>query len=615
MNFDLSELQEFLVSQEFVWSYIAVIVVYFIGWCGALVRRRLQIGNAIRAGTKNVTVTSDREAFARRFHELEPVLRRNAVLGRTWAEFTECLILPTGPDAPVAIRNTRDPDNYFSASAVIEATLNVRFYGSIPGHLTGLGILGTFLGLAAGIGLAQAGLATGDTQQVQDALQDLLSGASLAFLTSIAGLTTSILFLVFERWQLASLERRRVAWVQSLDERLLRVTQETIAVDQLVELREQTTALKRFNDDLAISIAEALDEKLAARLSPQIDDLRQTLHGMRSDQGEASERLITSVVERFEQSMTGGAGREMDALRGTLEQLNLAVRGSADSLQQQQDRMSASLAEMVAAVQGTMGASSERMKDEIGATIDRLAKATEESAAAMREASHAASSSARDAVSSATEAMSERLATTLDALASRMDESSTKAAGQLTAAGATVAQRLGDTSGELAGRLIALQEGFNRSLAIGRQLEDVADKVTAASEGLANAAEQLAYVMPSLKETSLGIRTASTEIRGAAEVVARSSQGMAEAGNQIRVAQDRVVSSWEDYAQRFDGTDRQLALVFQQIDEGLDRYTVRIREFTREVDASLAKAVETLSGVVGELGETLEDLSERLPVP
>lgn len=58
----------------------------------------------------------------------------------------------------------------------------------MPGVLTGIGILFTFLGLSAGI----FGLDPTNAEQLTSGVSRLLSGMSLAFLTSIAGLGTSL---------------------------------------------------------------------------------------------------------------------------------------------------------------------------------------------------------------------------------------------------------------------------------------------------------------------------------------------------------------------------------------------------------------------------------------
>lgn len=611
MAIDLTTIQNYLVSQNFVWSYIGFIVLYFVAWSLALFWRRTTLGNAIRQGMRAVGKEDTRGKFANGFARIDGEIAKNRALGDAWSEFTECLILPTDASPTKEVQNTRDPSSYFSAASIIDPKLNVRFYSSIPGHLTGLGILGTFLGLAAGIGLAQSGLSTPDATRIQESLQLLLQGASLAFLTSIAGLVTSIAFLVFERWQLASLDRQLSGWVRLLDERLLRVTQEKIASDQLHELREQTAALKSFNTELAVSIAEALDEKVAQRLSPQIAELKEALQGMRSDQGEVSDRLINSVVAKFEQTMTGAAGREMDALGETLQKLNSAVTASSEGMERQQERMSASLAEMAALIQGSLGESSSQLQQELGTAIARLTRASERSAEAMREASEAAGASTRSAMQGAADMMGATLTAAVEALSNRLEESSGRVSQSLSSAGESAARRLDATAEEVVVRLASLNEGFDRSAAIAGRLDDVVLQVTGAAEALGDAGTQLREVMPSLRETSSGIRMASLEIRGAAETVAELTESIADSSQQLRAAQDRVAQSWQEYSQKFDRTDEQLAGIFRQIEEGLDRYTTRIRTFTVEVDQSLAKAVGTLTAVVDDLGQVLEDMGDR----
>jgi len=63
------------------------------------------------------------------------------------------------------------------------------FAGSIPNHLTALGILGTFVGIFLGLYNFKVG-------NLQTSIPCLLEGMKLAFTTSIAGLTTSTLLRV-----------------------------------------------------------------------------------------------------------------------------------------------------------------------------------------------------------------------------------------------------------------------------------------------------------------------------------------------------------------------------------------------------------------------------------
>jgi hypothetical protein len=120
----------------------------------------------------------------------------------------------------------------------------------VPNHLTGAGILGTFLGLAAGVRLASFGLSSPDFNTVKESLELLLGGASLAFITSIFGIAFSLIFLVAERFTLSRLHGALERWVSGLESRLLEVRSESIALDQLREAERQTKQLERFNTDL-----------------------------------------------------------------------------------------------------------------------------------------------------------------------------------------------------------------------------------------------------------------------------------------------------------------------------------------------------------------------------
>ena len=63
----------------------------------------------------------------------------------------------------------------------------------VPGTLTGLGLLGTFVGLIRGVG----GIGFSSVEAAVSSIQRLLSGTESAFYTSIAGVILSILFNLF----------------------------------------------------------------------------------------------------------------------------------------------------------------------------------------------------------------------------------------------------------------------------------------------------------------------------------------------------------------------------------------------------------------------------------
>ncbi|MEP0071935.1 MAG: hypothetical protein ABJE79_04475 [Marinomonas sp.] len=98
----------------------------------------------------------------------------------------------------------RNSDKVYLKSEHIYKELDTKFFIdehldnpkliSIPTTLVSIGVLGTFLGLVIGIQSASTGLASTDSNIARASLEDLLGGAGLAFITSLAGLALSLLF-------------------------------------------------------------------------------------------------------------------------------------------------------------------------------------------------------------------------------------------------------------------------------------------------------------------------------------------------------------------------------------------------------------------------------------
>lgn len=73
---------------------------------------------------------------------------------------------------------------------------NSNFNDHIASALTALGVLGTFIGLTIGLN----GFDTSSSEQIMNGVSGLLTGMSLAFSTSIAGITLSLIYSTVYRW-------------------------------------------------------------------------------------------------------------------------------------------------------------------------------------------------------------------------------------------------------------------------------------------------------------------------------------------------------------------------------------------------------------------------------
>lgn len=329
----VSDIAEFITSFNFIWGYIGLIAIIFLIVLLQFYWKLKPLRKALNGVIKIVQSTGTMESFAGEFPDLDDRISMEPVLLHPWNEFKETLLFP-GVELESdleQIHNTHPAGFFFSRESIIAPRLNLRFYNAFPGILTALGIMGTFVGLVAGIYLASGGLAADDINEAKLALGNLLSGASLAFGTSIAGLITSMLSSWGEKRALHNLDTLVDNFVVSLDKRVKRLPAEKIHAAILSENRQQTKALQSFTNDLAIKFAEVLEDKISKPMGESMDLLLESLELLRTDQTKASDEILTKLMSEFSESITGAAGSEMSQLAETLNKLNEVFTEQATS--------------------------------------------------------------------------------------------------------------------------------------------------------------------------------------------------------------------------------------------------------------------------------------------
>ncbi|MCY4060328.1 MAG: hypothetical protein OXG44_20295 [Gammaproteobacteria bacterium] len=320
---------DFVLTERFVWSYCGVIVAFAVGVALRLVHRARVLHAQLRALTDELGGTDGKAAFASVFEQYNG--RVEAAFGLPWTEFVETLVLPA-PGSSDPIRNTGEVSRHLNDSTIIFPWISFGFYQSVPNLLTGLGILGTFIGLAVGVGAASAGLSSGAPSEITSSLQQLLDGASLAFLTSIAGIACSILFVPVDRLFSRRLHLAVDAWVAAIESRLERVTPEGVALQQLDQARRAVTQLEHFNTELIFSLEKALDEKIAGRLSPQLERLVEAVEGLRADRSTDAGQMIEQALGRFTDAMQERTGSQFEEMASIVADLNRTLKDSAAGL-------------------------------------------------------------------------------------------------------------------------------------------------------------------------------------------------------------------------------------------------------------------------------------------
>lgn len=510
--------------------------------------------------------TEGEEGFAADFEELNEEFQSCPMLGHSWREFADTLIEPPDDDEEERFLTPYPAGQYFNRGTLLGPAVNLRLYNALPNMLTGAGILGTFIGLVAGIYQASNGLGSADVEQAKNALEYLLNGAALAFLTSIVGLFTSIIFSAVEKRRVHSFDSLCNRWVEALDARLERVTPEKVALQGLAQSKQQTLAMQQFSDQLAFQLVEALEKAVTQPLQPVMGQVVDQLQGLRDDHTKTSDETLERLISEFSNSITGAAGEEMRAFSETIGKMSHGLQEQIGAMAESHDRMQRSSQEAVTELTETFRESSRQLNEELSASVRDMVGQISATVAEM-------TAELKKATETTTENMNQ--------IVERFDESVAK---------------------------------LRRSVS---DIQQVTTQTREMTEGMDSLITAMNESHSSLAATAEPIRVAGEQFSSTAAAMGRSSQNMEQSSElvsntltNLTELQEEIKDSWEDYRARFEGIDESLERVFDQLDGGLKRYAESTRDYMQGLDKHAGEVVRSLAGAVKELEQTIEELAE-----
>ena len=566
---DYNKMAEYIVSLHGVSSYcgfiiITAIVIFIFGF-----RRRVRpIIKNMNNGLHIIKNLEGNDGFYTSFKETDSALMKNKVLKHHWMEFKESLILPSSFTKKPIICNTDDACCYFNEDLILSDKVNLRFYNAFPNYLTGAGILGTFIGLVAGIYLASQGLVSDDTEKLTESLQNLLNGASLAFWTSIVGILTSILFSWREKSLSHRLNQLINSWNKELDSRIKKITPELIAKNQLGQLKQQTEYLEEFTTNVAFNIAEALNTKLNEKMVPTLERLINSIEGMRKERGDSSESLIKQLVEKFTETMTGAAGSEISALGETINSLNTTLTPLLEKMNTAHNQMQAAAVFISEQIKSTYEKSSSDFSEGMKEVLAELQTGISEAGNSLNEKLNSAFDKSVDKLDDTVIRLDSTIKNVLEAGKSteKMAESAKLLLNQFN----SIANDIGKIQSIVSGDLEALDRTLGSIKSVGDSaVKNLANSVTVLQD----------------------LKTAVSEFKS---------------------VQQTLQTSWHSYSARFEDVDKSLEKIFQQIDDGLKAYSEATANYMGNLDQHARRVTELFGGAIHDLGEILEDFTDNV---
>ena len=285
-------LKSFTANMSEVAVYAAIVIVTLVGFCKCiypLLRNAALLNRAVVKLEKS-TARGER-----------PLWRENRFLGRSLRNEWKQFLLNA---AQLDLRGMPcDTSEYINEVTVIDKPGHAQLAELIPGLLTSLGILGTFMGLMQGLTSVDFSNAEGTIQSIPT----LLSGMRFAFATSVAGIACSLIFNMLHRMAagraLHALEQFEDTFYELAMPRPLQPE-----VQMLCQKQDEDARMIQLADTIGNRISASLEMALSRAMLPLTQSLdtfikcatREQVDGVRRIVGQFVQQLNTTLGEQLQ---------------------------------------------------------------------------------------------------------------------------------------------------------------------------------------------------------------------------------------------------------------------------------------------------------------------------
>lgn len=561
------------------------------------------------------------------YEELKEQLSNNPIFKPLWKRFDESIVRVHREDR-IRLFTTLDAHHFFNESTLINPFINLRLYNSIPGLLTGIGILGTFVGLV--IGLANINLEVIRTEDPSQGIEGLiqgiiglLGGAKVAFSTSVWGVFLSITFSLYEKYAVNALQKKLSDLQTVIDEVFVSKFPEHWLSENLHEQTEQTRELKKFNTDLALSIANALDERMAKRLTPALGELTRAVEELKQTKSESSIEAIRELANEFKKNISEGTNEQITQLGQVLTRVGATLESTIGQSESTQERLKSALnehvdkmAHTVTQLMSSIQQKQQELNDQTRDAIQEIMGRIEQSLSSQQQNMNSTSARAREELTQQVQAISE----SMKSLIENLDRQTSTTAQDMQDRLANFSSLVNDRFNDISGRY---QEERTEISHILTQVNTSLDKLEELIEGVALATEAFGQTGPPVRDAAVGLNQAISQfrqeqseftdtLRQSQTLSLQQTQTAKETLEHMHSSLETTKESWTAYRDQFGRLREDLNGVFESLHVGVTEYSQTTNEsvstYLQNFRDSLEKAMAILSGAIEELSDTVEDI-------
>jgi chromosome segregation ATPase len=549
------------------------------------------------------------EEFYARFEAINSRILEITGLKHAWREFVDSMYFGNESLNNKKAYLSHRPSYYFNRDSVLGTRLNLPQFLAYPNYLIGIGLTFTFIGLAAALHVAQGGLANGGGQQ---ALKDLLAVASIKFISSIAGILSSLVLSFLQRWRIKNFQERLAAFCDLLEECTEYKSAEKLLHENFQEQQKHTMALNDMATNIATGIGDVLSNQLPSSVANALEPLAHEIRALAQKFSGSNENALEKVLQEFLAQLRKSSADDMQGLidsvktlKGSLDGLVVNMQSMGETFGSDTKESTARLASMLetfvtsfAPVQQGIGQFGQAL-----ASLEIIASKIEQAGGSISGAADISNKSMSQLAGTVTDisgnlAPMQELLANLSLSLNKVDETAL----HLKSAGGTIAMAADGFKNSAAS--IEQAEGrFNQKVQI---FESVADGISGTIAVLERASGQVSNAAQPLSEVSVGITKALQVMQETEMRIQRNQQELNSMLLGLQKFSETIPNLWKQYEDRFNKVDGDLGKAFNELAQGSEQFRSSIGEFVTLLDEHFSSAIKDLSGAINELAEERE---------
>lgn len=661
-----------------VWLVGSLLGFISLGFILKFVVPALRLGRELKDAITQLSVVKERvDGSLVELSEIADVVMRTPDLAHSWSEYAETLhpqreVGGDGQSRIVRWRATALAETFFSENAIVYIPLKADFYKHLPGILTGLGIIGTFLGLIMGL----SSFDVSDPTKAQAELTSLINAVGHAFFVSGAAIALAMLFTWVEKSIVTARNRQVSKLRQTIDslfdagageeylERIVRASETqatqaahikdalvadlkeiltTLTERQLEEQSRHTALMLQAQAEQSGRMFEDVGKAIAEHLGGPIAEIAEAVKGVSANQGDAVNKMLTDVLAGFSAQMQDMFGGQIRGMTDLLKETSEAMRRSADKFaalavnmdsvgKNTVEAMGEKLNLAITAMEARQHVMNEQMSEFVTQIKEMISESQTESACKMREALQQVGEQVSGIVA--------ELHCQAKAVAELYEKSQKEFVG--TTGGAV--KTLSDQMKELLSQSVATSRSLQDSVAAlssatAHAIERMnrgAEALCVASTDFAKAGQGVSDTMRSATEATSNIKTASATLFTATNATkdvladyARTRDSFAAMVAELKSVTENarrdaamtsvIIGQIESAAEKLGDAQRQSEEYLKGINDVLakahesfaEHVGKSLRDGNRDFQRELRTAVDMVSAAIRDLGDTLEGAPGR----